>query len=133
MHWTRSQRCRVLNGEWNFKYLDCPLDIPDSISDIEYKETLPVPSCWECYGYGQVHYTNINYPFQYDLPYTYEANPVGIYSRKFAPAATGGRQYLVFEGVRSYFEWKTRCYGLRKRLRFTEFCLNVTANISIKE
>ena len=104
MHWTRSQRCRVLNGEWNFKYLDCPLDIPDSISDIEYKETLPVPSCWECYGYGQIHYTNINYPFQYDPPYTYAANPVGIYSRKFALTATEERQYLVFEGVSSYFE-----------------------------
>ena len=102
-HWTESDRCTLLNGEWSFKYLECPLDIPDDILGIEYNETLPVPSCWECFGYGQIHYTNINYPFQYDPPYTQTMNPVGIYSRKF-DLSEFDSLYLLFEGVSSYFE-----------------------------
>lgn len=92
-----------LNGEWNFKYFECPLDLPDSVSDIEYSETLPVPSCWECYGYGQIHYTNINYPFQYDPPYTHSMNPVGVYNREITLDKIDSL-YMVFEGVSSYFE-----------------------------
>ena len=63
-HGTESNLYTSLKGVWNFRYLDCPLDIPDDVSGIAYTETLPVPSCWECYGYGQIHYTNINYPLQ---------------------------------------------------------------------
>ena len=102
-HWEESDRCTLLNGEWNFKYLESPLDIPDNISDIVYENTLPVPSCWECFGYGQIWYTNINYPFQYDPPYTLSMNPVGVYSRKFNLENTD-KMYMVFEGVSSYFE-----------------------------
>lgn len=103
-NWTDSDRCTLLNGEWNFKYFECPLDLPDNLSDIEYKEALPVPSCWECFGYGQIHYTNINYPFQYDPPYTHTINPVGSYNREFIVSKIDGKQYLLFEGVSSYFE-----------------------------
>lgn len=102
-HWEESDRCTLLNGEWSFKYLECPQDIPDDISDIAYEDTLPVPSCWECFGYGQIWYTNINYPFQYDPPYTLSMNPVGIYSREF-DVESAEKLYLVFEGVSSYFE-----------------------------
>lgn len=102
-HASESNLYTSLNGEWNFKYLECPLDIPDNISEIKYSETLPVPSCWECYGYGQIHYTNINYPFQYDPPYTMSLNPVGIYSREFTLDKIRSL-YMVFEGVSSYFE-----------------------------
>ena len=102
-HGTMSSLYTSLNGKWSFKYLECPLDIPDDISSIEFSETLPVPSCWECYGYGQIHYTNINYPFQYDPPYTMSLNPVGIYSREFTLDKIR-TLYVVFEGVSSYFE-----------------------------
>lgn len=98
-----SDRYSSLNGSWSFKYLPTPLDIPDDISELSYSETLPVPSCWECYGYGQIHYTNINYPFQYDPPYTMTENPVGIYSREFE-ITDFEKLYIVFEGVSSYFE-----------------------------
>lgn len=101
--WIESDRCTLLNGEWNFKYLECPHDIPDDINGIQYDQTLPVPSCWECYGYGQTWYTNINYPFQYDPPYTMTMNPIGIYSRQFNVCDTDNL-YLMFEGVSSYFE-----------------------------
>lgn len=102
--WKESDRCKLLNGEWKFKYAECPLDIPDDISKTDYTESIPVPSCWECYGYGRIQYTNINYPFQYDPPYTYKLNPVGIYSRSFDYTRNDEKLYIVFEGVSSYFE-----------------------------
>ena len=92
-----------LNGTWDFAYLETPLDIPDDLSELEFHTTLPVPSCWESYGYGQIHYTNINYPFQYDPPYTKSENPVGVYQRSFRVDAFQ-TLYMVFEGVSSYFE-----------------------------
>ncbi|MBR3978598.1 MAG: DUF4981 domain-containing protein [Oscillospiraceae bacterium] len=94
---------KSLNGTWDFQYLESPLDIPEDITTLTFAETLPVPGCWECYGYGQIQYTNSNYPFPYDPPYTEAMNPVGVYRRSFTCAATG-RTYLVFEGVSSYLE-----------------------------
>ncbi len=98
-----SSRYTDLNGTWNFKYFESHLDVPQSVAGIDYENTLPVPSCWECYGYGQIQYTNINYPFQYDPPYTLSMNPVGAYARRFQWQGSG-RAYLVFEGVSSYLE-----------------------------
>ncbi len=98
-----SDRYTDLNGIWSFRYYECPLDIPDAISDISYENELPVPSCWESYGYGQIQYVDQNYPFPYDPPYTLTMNPVGVYSRKF-DLATDEKTYLVFEGVSSYLE-----------------------------
>ncbi len=98
-----SQQYTTLNGTWSFEYFETPLDVPEKVSDIKYNNTIPVPSCWECYGYGQIHYTNINYPFQYDPPYTQSINPVGVYSRSFNVTSLKSL-YVVFEGVSSYFE-----------------------------
>ena len=100
---SKSSQYTDLNGEWNFRYFESHLDIPDTMSEISYEEKLPVPSCWESYGYGQIHYTNINYPFQYDPPYTLSVNPVGAYSREFEYSGEG-LLYVVFEGVSSYIE-----------------------------
>lgn len=100
---TKSDRYTLLNGEWNFAYLPTPLDVPDDVAEITFDRKIPVPSCWECYGYGQIQYTNINYPFQYDPPYTLSENPVGVYSRSFS-VDKAEKLYLLFEGVSSYFE-----------------------------
>lgn len=98
-----SDMYRSLNGEWKFKYFETPLDLPDNIGEIAFDAIIPVPSCWECYGYGQIHYTNINYPFQYDPPFTQTINPVGVYSSTFH-ISEKTNLYMVFEGVSSYFE-----------------------------
>jgi len=93
-----------LNGEWNFKYFECPLDLPDNIADICFEDKIPVPSCWECYGYGQLQYVNIDYPFQVNLPYTMTVNPIGVYNRTFMwNCEENKKQYLVFEGVDNAF------------------------------
>lgn len=98
-----SDRYVSLNGEWNFAYFESPLEVPESLSELNFTAKLPVPSCWECYSYGQIWYTNINYPFQYDPPYTHSLNPVGVYQRQFE-LSDWDRLYMVFEGVASYFE-----------------------------
>ncbi len=105
LHWDgeMSGQYRSLNGTWQFCYLESPLDLPDDIGAAEYPDEIPVPSCWECYGYGQIQYTNINYPFPYDPPYAPVHNPVGIYSRTFMLEQVRSL-YLIFEGVSSYFE-----------------------------
>lgn len=98
-----SDRYISLNGEWDFSYMECPLDIPENVGEIHYSSHIPVPSCWECYGYGQYQYTNINYPFQYDPPYTKSMNAVGVYHRKFF-LKDFRKLYIIFEGVGSYLE-----------------------------
>ena len=94
-----------LNGNWNFSFFESPLDLPDELEKINYENIIPVPSCWECYGYGQIQYVNIDYPFQVNLPYTVSANPVGVYNRKFyfGDEIYNRKQYLVFEGVDNAF------------------------------
>ena len=57
---TENENYMLLNGEWDFAYFETELDIPESITDITYGAKLPVPSCWQCYGYGQIQYTNVN-------------------------------------------------------------------------
>lgn len=52
-----NERYIFMNGEWNFAYFETPLDLPDTVEEIEFHDRIPVPSCWECYGYGQIQYT----------------------------------------------------------------------------
>ena len=94
----------LLNGEWDFAYFESELDMPESITDIAYGAKLPVPSCWQCYGYGQIHYTNVNYPIPFDPPHVPFENPVGVYRRSFSLSKKAGKQYLMFDGAASMFE-----------------------------
>lgn len=93
-----------LNGTWDFAYFDTIFDLPEDIASVKYKDTLPVPSCWQCYGYGQRQYTNINYPIPFDAPSVPADTPVGIYHRSFSSPRTDDRTYIVFDGVCSMFE-----------------------------
>lgn len=89
---------RKLNGEWDFAYFERDIDVPEKI---ENWNKIPVPSCWQIYGYDNPNYTNINYPFPYDIPYVPDDNPCGVYHRNFEIAEKWGRIYFVFEGVSS--------------------------------
>ena len=70
----------LLNGEWGFAYFERDIDIPQII---EKWDKIPVPSCWQLHGYDNPNYTNINYPFPYDIPFVPDDNPCGVYRRKF--------------------------------------------------
>ena len=99
---TPDDRYLSLNGEWSFRYFETLLDLPESPAEIDYTDTIPVPSCWQCHGYGKIQYTNINYPVPYTPPYVAEDTPVGVYKRRFT-APAGERVYLMFDGVCSEF------------------------------
>ena len=100
----KSTQYTLLNGIWDFRYLETPLDLPDEIKNLTFDKTMVVPSCWECYRFGQIHYTNMNYPFPYNPPYTLTRNPVGIYRRKIILDKIAPKEYIVFEGLASCFE-----------------------------
>lgn len=89
----------LLNGTWEFGYFATPYEVDEDALNT----TAEVPSCWQFDGYGQIHYTNVNYPFPFQPPMVPLENPVGVYRRTFQSKAAE-RTYLVFEGVCSYFE-----------------------------
>ena len=100
-----SSRCRLLNGDWRFRYYENVHDLPEEFPAAlpEDWDTIPVPSVWQTQGYDRHQYTNIRYPFPYDPPYVPRENPCGLYSLTFADRADGMRRFLYFEGVDSCF------------------------------
>ncbi len=91
----------LLNGEWNFRYY--------SADFLEEKENtswdkIPVPSCWQLYGYEDPNYSNVRYPYPVDFPYVPDENPMGVYMREFEIEDITKRHYIVFEGVASCLE-----------------------------
>ena len=92
-------RCIYINGEWNFAYFENG----DNITEPEEWDTIPVPSCWQLYGYDEPNYCNVNYPYPTDPPYVPMDNPAGVYERKVI-LNTESLSYLVMEGVSSCAE-----------------------------
>lgn len=88
----------LLNGEWDFAYFERDVDVPEKI---EKWDKIPVPACWQLHGYDNPNYTNVNYPYPYDIPYVPDDNPCGVYHKEFEVSKKWGRVYFVFEGVSS--------------------------------
>lgn len=93
-----SEKFTSLCGEWDFKFYDCYIDIPDEIKDWD---SIPVPSVWQLQGYEAPHYTNVNYPYVVDPPFVPDKNPCGVYRKKITLSKTEKDTYIVFEGVAS--------------------------------
>ncbi len=106
---TASDRIRMLNGTWQFRYYESIYDLQDRFYEEGYKteeyDTVTVPGVWQNYGYDSHQYTNIRYPFPLDPPYVPQENPCGTYIKEFVwhfdPQAP--KVYLNFEGVDSCF------------------------------
>ena len=101
---------RLLNGDWKFHWVGKPDDRPADFYRTDYNdsgwETIPVPSCWEMFGYGIPIYTNVTYPFPADPPrIPHDYNPVGSYRTEFeVPASWQDREVFInFGGVYSAF------------------------------
>lgn len=90
-----------LNGIWNFKFFDA--DFEDDFIEKEWGE-IPVPSCWELYGYENPNYVNVSYPHPVAPPHVPVVNPMGVYERMFEITDTRRNTYIVFEGVSSCLE-----------------------------
>lgn len=99
-----------LNGTWDFLYLRAPEFSPEGFFEKNFttKEwnTIPVPSCWQMQGYGQMHYTDVWYLFPVNPPFVPSENPTGIYRRSFTVPDTwqDGKTILRFNGVGSAFD-----------------------------
>ncbi len=98
MNRNESDYFTLLNGEWDFKYFDSIVDLK---WDIEDWDKIPVPSCWQLFGYGYPHYTNVNYPYPVDPPYVPDENPCGVYRRFVNIDCLDKKIHIVFEGVNS--------------------------------
>ena len=93
---------KLLNGEWDFAYFSRDIDVPEKI---EKWDKIPVPSCWQLFGYENPNYTNINYPYPCDPPHVPDENPCGLYHRTFTlrNGMENRKVYINFEGVDSCF------------------------------
>ena len=96
-----NSRAFSLNDKWDFAYFETPMDVPEDVLSISFSHKIPVPGCWECYGFGQKQYLNVNYPIPFDPPAIPTLNPVGVYRRSFSYNPTAGQLYIVFDGVSS--------------------------------
>ena len=101
-----SEFCLSLNGTWQFRYDESPLEAPEwETQDPLTWNGIKVPGMWQLQGYGHPHYSNVNYPFPVDPPNVPLLNGTGSYWRKFTlPSQWSGDQIrLRFEGVDSSF------------------------------
>lgn len=95
-----------LNGEWDFHYFESvreiytPYWLNDHKDEIDYVN-MTVPSGWQLSGYGQIQYTNYEYPMPYDPPYAPYINPGALYRRTFEVSDSTEKfdYHLNFEGV----------------------------------
>ena len=100
---------QLLNGTWNFYYVDAYKDLPANIeqpgADIKWTD-IKVPGNWEMQGHGVAIYTNHGYewkPRNPKPPQLPETTPVGVYQRDFEiPANWDGRDiFLSIDGAKS--------------------------------
>lgn len=90
----------LLNGEWDFAFFENG----DTAGPIEKWDRIPVPSCWQLYGYEHPNYANVRYPYPVDPPFVPDINPMGVYRRNFTYSDPEKQLYLVLEGVSSCAE-----------------------------
>ena len=106
---SKSDRYRLLNGTWAFKFFDCCHDADDSLfekdCDIAMWDKICVPSNWETQGYDKACYSCFRYPFAVDMPYVPDDNPAGVYAIDFdlSEKEAAADIYIIFEGVASCF------------------------------
>lgn len=97
---TGSKRFISLDGLWKIK---AHKSIDDVCVGEKMTENIPVPSCVQMYGYDQVQYLNIRYPFPFQPPLTPKENPTFHYRKNFHIDDLSWKYYLNFEGVDSCF------------------------------
>ena len=107
---TTSDRYQLLNGYWDFKFLNNPDDTPEGFYALEYDisswDSIPVPSNWQLEGHGMPIYANISMPFESNPPSVpHEGNETGLYRYEFNVDASWSQDktILAFDGVQSAF------------------------------
>ena len=112
-----SDRFCLLNGDWKFRYYDSIYNVKEEFYkegfDVSDFDEIPVPGCFQNYGYDKHQYTNTRYPFPMDPPYVPAENPCGAYVHHFVyeKEEAAPRSFLNFEGVDScFYVWLNGSY-----------------------
>ena len=96
-----------LDGDWKFRLVSRPQDVPEDASGASHDESaytpIEVPGNWTVQGFDYPHYTNVQMPFDPTLglqpPAVPDANPTGIYRRTFTvPSAWSERRIVLHFG-----------------------------------
>ena len=106
-----SARYLSINGDWKFRWQRDAVDYRSdfykpAFSDADW-QTIPVPGCWELYGYGDPQYTNIAYAWARQHENTpplvpTDNNHVGYYRHEvMIPADWKGQQVILHIGSAS--------------------------------
>jgi len=88
--WKQSTNYLNLNGEWKFKWVEKPNNLPKDFESTAFDDSkwdiFRIPATWEVNGYGYPIYVNVGYEFQNLMkpnppivPLTYD--PTGVYRR----------------------------------------------------
>lgn len=106
----------TLNGEWMFNYVHHAEQRPEGFFaegyDLSQWSPIVVPGAWELQGFGQIIFTNMNYPIEHNPPHVMgmfdNGTPVGSYIRNFTlPENWDNHEIFVnLGGVSSaYYLW----------------------------
>lgn len=93
----------ALDGRWRFLLVEKPAAAPrefvlPAFDDSGFDE-IEVPTSWALQGFGRPAYTNVLMPFAEEPPAVPEANPTGLFRRRFTlPEAWHGRRTLLRVG-----------------------------------
>lgn len=102
---------KLLNGVWDFKFLENPDYAPKNFEGIDYKidndnwDKVQVPHNWQLDGYGKMHYSDLWYNFAIRPPYVPSYNPTGLYRTYFnlEKEELTNKIIIRFQGVDSAF------------------------------
>ena len=105
--WEKSSNYLSLNGDWKFKFVDKPADLPvdywmPSVNDSDWP-TIKVPANWELNGYGFPMYTTSGYEFTYLMPdqmgnppqIPMSFNPTGLYRKEITLNSSWKEQRII--------------------------------------
>ncbi len=99
-----------LDGDWKFLFLEAPEFSPEGFEteefDIDRLDDIEVPSCWQLKGYGNMHYTDVLYPFPINPPFVPQENPTGIYFKDIQIEDIQENEKIIikFNGVDSAYD-----------------------------
>ncbi len=95
-----SERFLSLDGEWSIKEHK---NVESVCLSERMTKKIPVPSCVQLFGYDQIQYINVRYPFPFRPPFVPSENPTFHYRTDFTIQGGDWKYYLNFEGVDSGF------------------------------
>ena len=106
--WKLSSNYQNLNGEWKFKWVEKPDDLPKSFESTGFDDSgwdkFRIPATWEVNGYGYPIYVNVGYEFQNIMRpnpplVPMDINATGVYRREIQIAENWkGKQVILHIG-----------------------------------